>query len=256
MKLTDRLASRLSGLFQRTPDPEPERPLPDLAPIAPDLPIAVIGDVHGCAALLERLLGKLPAGWPVLCVGDVIDRGENSRETIEMLLARPEITVIRGNHEDMLLEFLKNPIEHGRSWLRFGGLQTLASYGIGGVTLNSRGPRLVEAADALSDAIGPAALQWLADMPLLRWTGNVVVVHAGADPDVSMEDQEQRSFVWGHPEFENRRRADGLWVVHGHTIVAEPFAAEGRIAVDTGAYATGRLTAGLISPDGVQFIQA
>ncbi|MGB1034163.1 MAG: metallophosphoesterase [Paracoccaceae bacterium] len=251
-----KLTNRLSDLFRKTPEPEPDDLPPPLAPIQPDIPIAVIGDVHGCVSQLERLLPKIPDGWVILCVGDVIDRGEHSREAVELLLSRPDITVIQGNHEAMMLDFLSNPLERGRAWLRHGGLQTLASYNIGGVTLNSRGPRLVEAADALRAAIGPKALQWFSDMPALRWTGNVAVVHAGADPAAPINEQPQSQFIWGHAEFEQTRRADGIWVVHGHTIVPEPYAAEGRIAVDTGAYATGRLTAGLISPDGVRFVHS
>ncbi|MBP1804846.1 metallophosphoesterase [Rubellimicrobium aerolatum] len=228
------------------------------AALAPDAPFAAIGDVHGRDDLLARLFDRLDRdhpGRPVILVGDLIDRGEDSAGVIARLRQRPEITVLLGNHEAMLLAFLDDEERKPGRWLRHGGLQMLASYGIGGITPTTAGPAaLARARDALRAAMGEAALAWLRDRPLLWRSGNVVVTHAGADPALPPEDQSDE-LVWGHPRYD-RPRGDGLWIVHGHKVVPEPQVAPGRIAIDTGAYATGRLTAALVDPGGVRFLSA
>jgi serine/threonine protein phosphatase 1 len=90
-------------------------------------------------------------------------------------------------------------------------------------------------------------------LPLMHETGNVTVVHAGADPAKPLDQQAHRTLTWGHPDFRTTPRRDGQWVLHGHTIVDAPSADQGRIAVDTGAYATGRLTVARVIPGEVSF---
>ena len=222
--------------------------------IAPDAPIQVIGDIHGRRDLLEKLLLQLESGPPVVCVGDYVDRGENSAEVLQMLYQRPEITCLRGNHEDMMLGFLANPKAHGPRWLRNGGLQTLASFGIAGVTDTSGEHDLDAARSALQAAMGEQMIRWLKTLPLTHLSGNVAVVHAAADPTHPVDDQDPDHLLWGHPAFLRTTRKDGIWVVHGHTIVDQPQMDAGRIAIDTGAYATGRLTAACIGAGSVDFI--
>ncbi len=229
------------------------------APIAPDAPFVAIGDIHGCATALADVLTRIDAvhpDVPVVCVGDYVDRGEKSREVLAQLMelstARgADFVCLLGNHEKMLLDFLGDPAGKGPRWLRFGGLQTLASFGVryGGTS------GLVDAANGLVEAMGPDMIAWLRDRPLMWQSGNVAVVHAGADPRAPLADQSARTLIWGHPDFEAVAREDGVWIVHGHTIVDAAKASQGRIAIDTGAYATGRLTAAHIAPGGVSFIE-
>lgn len=225
-----------------------------VGPIAPDGPFCVIGDVHGRIDLLDRMLDRIGTERSVVCVGDYVDRGEHSSEVLVRLQDRPDTTCLKGNHEEMLLKFLEDPISAGPRWLRYGGLQTLASFGVSGVTDTSRGDDLTAARDRLQQAMGDQMCEWLNDLPLWYRSGNVAVVHAGADPHCSIEHQDNASLLWGHPDFLKSGRPDGLWVVHGHTIVDEPSSKNGRIAIDTGAYATGRLTAAMISPGSVEFV--
>jgi serine/threonine protein phosphatase 1 len=103
--------------------------------------------------------------------------------------------------------------------------------------------------------MGDAMIDWLRARPLSWGSGNVWSVHAGADPGLPMTRQPDEVLIWGHPAFRSTPRTDGQWVIHGHTIVDAPCAHLGRIALDTGAYATGRLSAAAISADGVDFIQ-
>src|SRR6056297_3043779 len=100
-----------------------------------------------------------------------------------------------------------------------------------------------------------ARIAWLRARPLSWRSGNVWALHAGADPHQPLDSQGDEVLLWGHPAFRRSPRRDGQWVVHGHTIVEHPHTAEGRIAVDTGAYATGRLSAALIECGAVRFLQ-
>lgn len=219
-----------------------------------EVSFSVIGDVHGRLDLLQALIGALPTDHSIVCVGDLIDRGEDSAGVLRFVRDHDRLSSLMGNHEAMLLAFLKDPETHGRRWMRNGGLQTLASFGVSGATEASGGETLRRTRDALFDAMGEELVSWLSGLDCIAWSGNVAVVHAGADPARPLEDHDPDTFIWGHPEFRNTPRCDGFWVVHGHTIIDAPQMKEGRIAIDTGAYATGRLTAAVFTPDGVEFV--
>lgn len=236
------------------------------APLAPETPFYVIGDVHGCKDLLEALIRKIDAETetqpcPLVFVGDYIDRGEQSAEVLHWVRQASQdddrqVICLIGNHEDMLLKFLEDPTERGARWLRYGGLQTLSSFGIGAISDKSSAGAMIRARDALVSAMGHELIDWLRALPTHWQSGNVAVVHAGADPQVALQDQDPRILKWGHPDFFDKPRSDGIWMVHGHTIVDQAQAAEGRIATDTGAFATGRLTAGYVEAGNVRFLQA
>lgn len=215
---------------------------------------SVIGDVHGRIDLLERLVQKLPKEGTIICVGDLIDRGEHSDEVLRYVKDHDRIESLMGNHEFMLVDFLKDPETKGRRWIRNGGLQTLASYGVSGVTETSGGATLIRARSALFEAMGEDLVRWVLALDCIAWSGNIAVVHAGADPALPLEEHDAQTLIWGHPAFRKTPRSDGFWIIHGHTIVDEPKMANGRISVDTGAYATGRLSAAVVSPDGVSFV--
>lgn len=248
---------KVTSLFSKLWKGKPAKPKFDWTrtPPSPEVPLAVIGDVHGRLDLLEKLLAQIPDEFTKICVGDYIDRGPHSIGVLQYLADRPDITCLKGNHEDMMLDFLSDPEEKGGRWIRNGGLQTLAEVGARGITEMTGGQKLRDARGTLEQALGRDLVTWIDELPVVRWTGNVVVCHAGADPGRSMEEQKERHFIWGHRHFFEDERQDGNWVVHGHTIFDDPIFEGGRISLDTGAFATGRLTAGLISPDGtVRFV--
>ena len=207
---------------------------------APDTPLFVIGDVHGCADHLRVLLDRAPADAAIVCVGDLVDRGPDSAAVLRMLRDRDDVACLMGNHETMMLDFLRDPLGRGRHWLRHGGVETLASFGLRGSLRSEDAPDL---RDRLRDALGPATEDWLAQLPPMIRSGNVALVHAGADPARPLEEQRRSDLIWGHAEFGRRARDDGQWVVRGHIVVDEPEVRQGVISIDTGAYATGRLTA-------------
>lgn len=221
-------------------------------PIAPEQPFIAIGDIHGCADLLSDALGRAK-NQPVVCVGDYVDRGARSDEVLRTLFARPDVTCLSGNHEEMMLRFIDTPEKHGSRWLRYGGVQTLASFNVDGVDASSDADKMRKARDELVAAMGQPLLDWVRALPTLWTSGNVAVVHAGADPIVAMKEQTPATLKWGHPEFYKTVRQDGVWILHGHTIVDAPQIAHGRIAIDTGAYATGRLTMAHVDASGVIF---
>ncbi len=241
----------------------PDRPIASgfpsfTAPVAPDAPFYAIGDIHGSITALEALLIKIESvdsNPRVVCVGDYIDRGDDSANVLRWLKRLNEefgdsFTCLMGNHEQMLLRFLENPSMYGDRWFRHGGLQTLASYNVSRPSNGSdEGVR-----DNLFDAMGEDMVVWLANLPLVWQSGNVAVVHAAADPILPLEAQSDQVLRWGHPDFFSVPRTDGIWVVHGHTIVDQAEAVDGRISVDTGAYATGSLTAAYVAPGGVSFL--
>ena len=231
------------------------------ADFSPDRAFFAVGDVHGCFDQMQRILEKiavLDPNAPVVFVGDYVDRGEQSAAVLQALFARrdePNLICLRGNHEVMMLQFLTAPEGNGKRWLRYGGLQTLASFGVGrGCTAESSGAVLCGAAEDLRAAIGPDMLEWLNNLPSFWQSGNIAVVHAAADPHLPMSLQVEKTLNWGHPDFKKVLRQDGVWILHGHTIVDSAYAKDGRIAIDTGAYATGQMTAAHVTSGRVKFI--
>lgn len=233
----------------------PSRQGPSFPAVQVDSSCFVIGDVHGCLSQLQLLLDAAPADVNLICVGDYIDRGEDSAGVLRFLAERPDITCLMGNHEAMLLKFVEDPTGRAARWLRYGGLQTLASFGVTGGIETKDAALLTRLRDDLVAAMGDDMLDWIARLPVLEERGNVSILHAGADPAVPIVDQGTDTLIWGHPAFGKTPRTDGQWVLHGHTIVDQPCAANGIISVDTGAYATGRLTAAHLTADGCSFVQ-
>ena len=244
----------LGKIFKRFRKIDDDIIIAHASPLAVPTLIGVVGDVHGCATLAAKLIDKLRDSHPdikLLFVGDYIDRGEESRQVIELLMGMPEVTCLMGNHERMCLDFLAEPEERGGRWLRNGGLQTVASYGVAGSQTE-----LTKMRDALALAMGDKVINWLAERPLHAKFGNLYAIHAGADPARPIEEQGEKTLIWGHSLFKKQPRYDGHWVIHGHTIVDQPIVENGRISIDTGAYATGRLTAAVINGADVQFLQS
>jgi serine/threonine protein phosphatase 1 len=240
--------------------PEPLAPLPQ-----PDPPVCVVGDVHGCAALLDRLLeqiaardGSQQAGSGrarLILAGDMIDRGPDSAAVlarVQALYQAGRAVALMGNHERLMLDFLDAPARSGPLWRGNGGDATLLSLGVN--PHRSTDPDTLAA--ALRAALPPGTEGWLRALPLTWREDGLAVSHAGADPALPFEDQDDRALLWGHRDFRRKRRADGLWIVHGHVIAHEVLAEDGRIGTDTGAFATGRLSAVWLDRDGMQVLEA
>lgn len=222
--------------------------------------LTIIGDIHGMLRPFEALLARLDAEHSdarIICVGDLIDRGNDSAAVLRLAFGRKDrMTVLLGNHEEMLLRYLADPATEAGRWLRNGGLQTLASFGIAPPANTAGTTEHLTVRDRLRSAIGPEIETWLKGLPRYCTDGNIVVTHAGADPWLPISQQPDQALTWGHPDFGRRRRTDGLWVAHGHVIMTDPVAAGGVISVDTGAYAGGPLTAAVVSGNECRFLAA
>lgn len=225
------------------------------------LSLAVIGDIHGTLPALPPLLSRLSTQVDlIVTVGDYIDRGPKSAQVLTLLRAWQagpgNLVCLAGNHEYMLCRFLDDPLKYAARWLRHGGDRTLESFGVAPPDAPDDGAALVEARDRLRDAMGPRLEEWVRTLPLVWRGGNVVVAHAGADPARPIHKQEPRHLLWGHRDFLTRERADGVWLVHGHWIREAPAVESGRIAVDVGAYKTGRLAAAIVAGGEVSFVES
>lgn len=233
--------------------------------IAPKMRFYAVGDVHGCLAQLEQLLERITQQRqheePLIFVGDTIDRGPQSAQVLQLIFelaqsAAKTTTLLMGNHEKMLLEFIDDPAGRGARWLVNGGLETLRSFGISDLPKNPDAEDATEAADALERALPDGLQDWLRKLPLQWASGNMHCVHAAMNPDRNPEDQSERSLIWGHPEFLHRARTDGSIVIHGHTIVTKPNFKDGRIAIDTGAHKNRPLSAVRVCLGQIEFLQA
>ena len=213
----------------------------------PDEPLFILPDLHGALPLLQAALSLKSqkfADHRLVVLGDMIDRGMESAAVLRCLMALPDATCLLGNHEAMLLDVLEDPLRHGPDWLRFGGQETLLSFGWQGLPRGR--DALQEMAQMLRAQMGEAMIEWLRTRPLYCQSGNVVMVHAALDPRRGLHAQSRQSMLWGHPDFGRIARQDGLFVVHGHTIVREARVEGGRLSLDTGAYATGDLSFSVI----------
>lgn len=220
--------------------------------------IYAIGDVHGRADLLDRLLSRIDAhivAYPVvrpvhLLVGDYIDRGPASREVLDLLIncaQGREMVFLRGNHDTFIDEFLTNPGVL-RDWSRIGGLETLMSYGLQ-PSINADATIQKELANGLDRALPEAHRVFLKGLVSSFTCGGYFFAHAGVRPGIPLAKQRDDDLLWIRDEFLLHEEDFGKIVVHGHTPVRELDIRPNRINIDTGAYVTGRLTCLVLEGD-------
>lgn len=197
--------------------------------------VVAIGDVHGCADLLEQNLAPhLGSGAELIFLGDLIDRSpehDGDRRVVErvrQLQEQPDahglvgVTVLRGNHEQMLLDALQE-IDAGDAtelWVWNGG-----------------DPAFLPVAREHQD--------WLETLPLTAIRGDHLFVHAGVRPEVPLQEQQADDLLWIRRPFLTRNHGLPYTVVHGHTFRSDYSITRlpHRIGIDTGAFLSGRLTA-------------
>jgi serine/threonine protein phosphatase 1 len=212
-----------------------------------------IGDVHGCLDLLERLLSGIEADIAqqpvkkvsIVFLGDLIDRGPGSAQVVERLrtYSPPGAAVhfVIGNHEDVMLRVLDGDRDLLNSWLRFGGAETLRSYGLDPAEL-SKLPK-EDIVERVRTSIPAAHREFLNSFADSISFGDYLFVHAGIRPGIALSEQSQEDLRWIREPFLADESDHGAVVVHGHTITSEVEVAPNRIGIDTGAYDTGTLTA-------------
>ena len=226
-----------------------QRPAPE-AP--PGSRVYAIGDIHGRRDLLARMHGAIrddAAGSvahvkTVIYVGDYVDRGDDSRGVIDLLLDAPlegfRAVHLMGNHEDFMLRLLEDP-SIAPLWIANGGDATLYSYGVDWREAYGAGD-LEAISKGLRAALPERHLEFLRSLALSHEEGDYLFVHAGIRPGRELAEQTPDDLMWIRDEFLRSEADHGKVVVHGHSISPEPELRDNRIGIDTGAFATGRLT--------------
>lgn len=223
--------------------------------VAPNALIYAVGDIHGRADLLKALLAKIEADAKaaetsreprLIFLGDYIDRGDQSKQVIEMLsgLDVPycrKIDFLMGNHEAALLAFLDNPTA-GKDWLNWGGRQTLASYGIAPPSANPTSQELSRLQQGFAVAVRDH-MDFFRKLERLTQSGSVIFAHAALDPTCSIDEQPDAALLWGEISEKAESGLPGYRLVHGHFASPTPLSTPNRICTDTGAYFSGILTA-------------
>ena len=231
------------------------RAVPRTSPSTPEgIRIYAIGDVHGRLDLLHDILAQIEADdvargraeTHLVMLGDLIDRGPDSAGVVELFRATPppflsEVHLVMGNHEEMLLRLIDEPSPEALThFLRYGGYQTLESYGTPERMLELPELYPIEALLAFVPPEDSGFLRTFAESVQL---GDYLFVHAGIRPDVPLAEQVGSDLRWIRAPFLTSDADHGVTIVHGHTISSKPEMRANRIGIDTGAYASGILTA-------------
>jgi serine/threonine protein phosphatase 1 len=231
-----------------------KRPLAGALPSVPQgRRVYAIGDIHGRHDLLVDLLGQIEdddrsrgaAQTTIVFLGDLVDRGPDSRKVIEtaMLLAESEIDVrfITGNHEEVFVRAASGDAKAARFFARIGGRETILSYPIAPEEYGVLDHK--QLAERLLTLIPRDHVDFVAGFEDMVTIGDYLFVHAGIQPGRALDEQRAEHLRWIRDEFLDDERDHGKVVVHGHTICDEVEIFDNRIGIDTGAYCNGRLTA-------------
>lgn len=227
--------------------------------------VYAIGDIHGRADLLERLHAHIRADADgrsadrrvAVYLGDYVDRGEASRRVVDILLEAPldgfEQVHLLGNHDEWLLRFLDD-IDAGPGWLANGGFETLGSYGVALAERATAQERLIALQEQLVERFPAPHRAFFTSLRLRHAEGDYAFVHAGFRPGIPIDEQTADDMLWIRDEFLFADFDFGKVVVHGHTVTPEPDVTPTRIGIDTGAFATGRLTCLALEGDRRDFL--
>ena len=193
--------------------------------------IFAVGDIHGCLDKLQALMEKIDIDYAedtLVFLGDYIDRGKNSYEVVEYLLALKNqchhIVFLKGNHEEMLFNYLSG--QDTVTFLFNGGKQTLQEY-----------------TDASGEVFIPSRhLSFFNSLQLYYETDDYIFVHAGLKDDVPLERQAADDLLWIRKPFINSSYDFGKLIIFGHTPVPEVLIHDNKIGIDTGAVYGYKLT--------------
>ncbi len=240
----------LKRLFQRT---AAQRPI-DTACLPDAMRVYAVGDIHGRNDLFQMLLAQIeaddaargPANTQIILLGDLVDRGPDSAGVIDTAIAlkerRPNSRFLLGNHEEVFLAACTdNDPKTTRYFLKIGGEPTIMSYPI------SRQDYIaldMEELTARIRTLVPAEhIQFLQGFENQIILGDYAFVHAGVRPGVPLNEQKAKDMRWIRDDFIGHKGDLEKVIVYGHTIYDDVDERGSRIGIDTGAYASGKLTA-------------
>ena len=219
--------------------------------IPPGQRVYAVGDVHGRFDLFLSLAWAIeqddavrgPADTTVILLGDLVDRGPDSNLVLHAARdwqKRRKVRIITGNHEEMFLKSLRK-LEALSHFLRFGGYETILSYGVESGDFDQTD--ISGAQRLMVDVVPVADIEFMETFEDSIVIGDYLFVHAGIQPGKSLAEQHIQNMRWIREPFLSSNRDFGHIVVHGHTITDEPVFRSNRIGLDTGAFASGKLTA-------------
>ncbi|MEL6220158.1 MAG: metallophosphoesterase family protein [Pseudomonadota bacterium] len=219
--------------------------------VGPEERLYVFGDIHGCREALDQLWARVEAdlaahpteAWRLVLLGDYVDRGADNPGVLDWVgerLAEGRTTALLGNHDAMFLDAMESAESPSlEGWLTYGGMQTIASYGVLPPGTWEEWPATRE---QLLEAVPEAHRTLIAGLDRMHRAADYLFVHAGIDPDRAIEDQREEDLIWIRGPFLHSIADFGPVVVHGHTPVGEVEIYTHRIALDTGAVFGGELT--------------
>lgn len=230
------------------------------ATLPPGQRVYAVGDIHGCLDRLitlheliaDDLLARPADDVTLVHLGDYVDRGAESAQVVEWLLAGPPVPGARvvnlmGNHEQMMLAAIASGEETAANhWITNGGADSLLSWGIGRTIPYTEWPNYLPKAHLL----------FLRDLKLYHPVGPYLFVHAGIRPGVPLEKQTRQDLLWIREPFLSSKARHGFVVVHGHTPRQEPIVRPNRIGIDTGAVIGGALTCLVLEEDRMGFLRS
>ena len=241
----------LKALLRRKP--KPAAPI-DTATLPDGQRVYAIGDIHGRRDLLDQLLDKIvmddrmrgPADTHIVFLGDLMDRGPDSAGVIDRAIELSEtlgdnVHFLMGNHEEVYLAAADGDEKLVRFFCKIGGRETILSYDISPQEYNSL--RMEELTERLTTLLPKRHLDFVRGFKDRIVMGDYAFVHAGIRPGKSIEEQRPKDLRWIREDFLTSDMNFGCVVVHGHTIVDEVVMKPNRVALDTGAYRTGVLSA-------------
>ncbi|MFC0205075.1 metallophosphoesterase family protein [Novosphingobium soli] len=221
--------------------------------------IYAIGDVHGRYDLLKLLLDAIgehsgaratPEALHIVFLGDLVDRGPDSARVVDLVAElesdTDQVIALMGNHEEAMLRALDGDLMILRKWLQVGGADTVRSYGL---ELPDEGADMRRYLRRLKKSIPSQHARWMRSMPLTARSGDYFFCHAGIRPGVPLHRQSRDDLLWIRKDFLDADDDFGAVIVHGHTIAPEVVSRRNRIGIDTGAYASGKLTALYLEDD-------
>ncbi len=215
--------------------------------------VFAIGDIHGCVDLLnqkleiinqqiEKITQNSPMTFHLVFLGDYIDRGQASRETLETLLNLDlddcKVHYLMGNHEQILLNFLDDPKKYLTLWMSIGGAATLTSFGIN-IDQNA-----IQIRQQLIKMMGMDMLNFISELESYYVNGDYFFCHAIPKYGKPLHEQPKTTLLYNR--FEKTPHYEKI-VVHGHVLTDEINYSRSKINIDTGAYATKNLTCLLIN---------
>ncbi|WP_128514389.1 metallophosphoesterase [Tabrizicola thermarum] len=219
-----------------------------------------IGDIHGHLDLLQQAHDLIAADMArhgpgqVVHLGDLVDRGPDSRGVIDFLMqglaAGQDWVVLMGNHDRMFRRFVQDPHEPepglraDLGWLhpKLGGPDTLRSYGV----VNAADRPVAKVHAEARAAVPQAHLDFIATRPTLHLAGDCAFVHAGIRPGVALDRQTETDLVWIREPFLSEGTSFGPLIVHGHTTIDQATHYGNRLNLDSGAAYGGPLSAVVI----------